>query len=219
MIHCPTLPHLSSHKFCRTIRIATEVKRVEQQDNTTPRLLKKKASPEHAEQHNFSDSGLQVISGAPSQNPYEISFCTTVIYTPFQRPKILMLIAWRLMLSGAHHHFRVSILLSKASTTPCYGLSQLQSYVIKFNTMQHHGTLLVLSAIPSIHLRCLCCLCSWLECLFPRRMDVPIKTIQACSHGLRQCANKHFPREVRCDAILSSGLTRHAPRRPRALSF
>ena len=43
----------------------------------------KQAGLEYAEQHDLSDSGLQVMSGVPSQDPHGVSYGSSTRYTPF----------------------------------------------------------------------------------------------------------------------------------------
>ena len=53
---------------------------VKADDTPGARVSKKKAGPEYAEQHELSDSGLQVVSGASFQDPYEVLCYSSTIY-------------------------------------------------------------------------------------------------------------------------------------------
>ena len=55
------------------------------------RLSKVEAGLEHARQHDPSDSGLQVISGDPFQDSYEMSCSSSTGYTRFLTAESLVL--------------------------------------------------------------------------------------------------------------------------------
>ena len=83
--------------------------------NRSPTLLTGRGC-QNAKQHDLSDRDHQAMSGASSQDPQEVSCCSSTRYIDFLTTRILVLYSWRLLWSGTRHYFGVSILPSTAST-------------------------------------------------------------------------------------------------------